>query len=120
MTERGAIWLMIPGDASTIVVINSSTASDRRFFSSSVQSCCRIIVRYGAVGIVDDVGVLYIARRLMGSPLATASMPRAAPDDIVKRRTGPPISVISAAISSIFRSTECGWVLPLSPRPRRS
>lgn len=59
-------------------------------------------------------------RRSMGRPAAAARSASTAPDDTPYTHAVPPATSISAARSSISRSTAYGGVSVLAPRPRRS
>jgi hypothetical protein len=65
-------------------------------------------------------GVSKVDRLVMGRPAAAARLASAPPDDCPWTPAEPPFALITAAMSSISRSTAYGVVSPLSPRPRRS
>jgi hypothetical protein len=56
----------------------------------------------------------------VGDCLQPGAERRVAPEEWPNKAADPPAAVISAARSSISRSTAYGAVSPLSPRPRRS
>lgn len=65
-------------------------------------------------------GGSHSASFVIGTPRAAASRASTAPEDRPSTDADPPASAITAARSSISRSTEYRAVSPLAPRPRRS